>query len=234
MDYNFSDLSPALSALKELNSIDIAANLSPALKAASQCLNTYEKLFQDSTAMQTALKTLSNTLQVSSYKDFISTSGISVLSSMTKNLSSLNMASLGKTVLDSAAILNTESDSQDFIELDGSIIDIIKEVDESIQLPASDDQNNTRIKKTNSEVFWQVISIIVAIIAILQAAYYHNIDTASSTQSYNELLQEEKKQTREEEKQTAELIKQTELLNQIENNTATDATSQESSQLPCN
>ncbi len=235
MNYDFSDISPALSVLKELNSIDIDANLNPALKAASQCFNAYEKIFQNSDAMQTALKTLSNTLQSSPYKDFVASSGISILSSVTKNLSSLNIASLGKTVLDSASILNTESDSQDFIELDESLTDLIKEIDESIQLPTSDDQNSTRIKKTNGELFLQVISIILAIISILQTAYSHNIETVSSTQDYAnyvELLQEEKKQTREEEKQTTEMIKQTEILEQIENNNTTDATLQESSQLP--
>ena len=56
MNYDFSDISPALSVLKELNSIDIDANLNPALKAASQCFNAYEKIFQNSDAMQTALK----------------------------------------------------------------------------------------------------------------------------------------------------------------------------------
>lgn len=235
MDYDFSKLNKSFSQLNKINSTDIIKNLSPASKIVEQSFAVHGKFIQNSSGMQVALKTLSDTLQASSYKDLVASSGTSVLSSVTKNLSSLNIDSLSETVLDSAAILNTENDSQDFIELDKSLTDIIKEIDESIQLPIPDNQGNTRIEKTNWDLFLQVISIVLAIISILQTAYYHNIETVSSTQdqaNHAELLQEEKKQTREEEKQTAELIKQTEILEQIENNTATDATLKESFQLP--
>ncbi len=138
------------------------------------------------------------------------------------------VASVAKSALESSESHIFLDDSEEYINLSKPLADMVKQVDSSVQFPDADDQNTVRIKKTNTESFWQVVSLIIAIIAILQAAHYHNADTVSSAQDQAELMQEEELQTREEQKQTAELIKQTKILEQIEINTSSDLDSHES------
>lgn len=154
MNYDFSKLSPALSQLEKINSADIFNNLSPALKAASQHFAAYEKLIQNSTAMPTALKTLSDTLQASSYKDLVAASGISVLSSITKNLGSLNIASLGETVLET---LNdsTSFPEDDFITCDEAPVKVWN-IPDYIAIPVGN--NRIRMK---TDIFIAILSGIL-------------------------------------------------------------------------
>lgn len=157
MNYDFSKLSPALSQLGKINSADIFNNLSPALKAILQHFSTYEKLIQNSIAMPTALKTLSNTLQTSSYKDLVDISGISALSSTTKNLSFLNIASLGETVLEA---LNDSASfpEDDFITCDEAPVKVWN-VPDSIAIPVGN--NRIRMK---TDIFIAILgSVLVPI-----------------------------------------------------------------------
>lgn len=135
------------------------------------------------------------------------------------------IASVAESALESSDSHVDFNDSREYIDLSEPLADMVKQVDSSVQFPDSDNQNSVRIKKTNTDTFWQVVSILIAIIALLQSAHYHNIDAISSSQDHAELVQEEKAQTREEQKQTAEPIKQTKILDQIEKNISDDTDS---------
>ena len=120
-----------------------------ALKATTQCLAPYEKLIQESSAMQTALKTLSDTFQSSSYKDLVTASGISTL--LDKDSGSLDIALLGKTTLET---LNNSSSfsEEDFITFNETPI---KEwnIPDSVAIPVGN--NRVRIK---TDLFIAILS----------------------------------------------------------------------------
>lgn len=188
MDYDFSKLSLALSQLEKINSVDIFNNLSPALKAASQHFDTYKKLIQNSTAMQTTLKTLSDVLQSSSYRDLVASSGISVLSAMTKNLSSLNIVSLSKTALET---LNDSSSfpEEDFVTFDESPI---KEwnIPDTIAIPVGN--NRIRMK---TDIFITILSGIIVPILLWIAGLIvdlHDAHAKAQTESQRLEIEQER------------------------------------------
>ena len=195
-----------------LSNLGIAESSAVHLSELSRVLSTY------SPAMEAA-KSLSEAVNCALPRSDLSEQPLSAVKAV---------ASVAKSALESSESHIFLDDSEEYINLSKPLADMVKQVDSSIQFPDADDQNTVRIKKTNTESFWQVVSLILAIIAILQTAHYHNVDAVSSAQDQAELIQEEELQTREEQKQTAELIKQTKILEQIEINTSSDLDSHES------
>lgn len=195
-----------------LSSLGVAEVSASHLSEFSRVLSTYSPAIE-------AAKVLSEATNCALSRSVLSEQPLSVVQAV---------ASVAKSALESSELRVCLDDSEEYIDLAKPLADMVKQVDSSVQFPDADDQNTIRIKKTNTESFWQVVSLILAIIAILQTAYYHNVDTVSSAQDQAELMQEEELQTREEQKQTAELIKQTKILEQIEINTSSDLDSHES------
>ena len=138
------------------------------------------------------------------------------MSSYSQTLASLNTTSSGIDSIVSAVssalssldktATSSEEKSNDYIELSEPLVDIVQQVDNSIELPVADNQHTVKIEKSNPDLLGKVLPIILAILAILQAAYYHTIDSVSSAQDYAEIVQ---------------------ILEQIEENTSADYDSQE-------
>lgn len=195
-----------------LSSLGVAQVSASHLSEFSRVLSTYSPAIE-------AAKALSEAANCALSRSVLSDQPLSVVKAV---------ASVTKSALESSESRVCLDDSEEYIDLSKPLADMVKQVDSSMQFPDADNQNSVRIKKTNTDTFWQVVSLILAIIALLQAAHYHNVDTVSSAQDQAELMQEEEFQTCEEQKQTAELIKQTKILEQIEKNTSDDTSSQES------
>lgn len=225
MNPDNSDFSEILKKLNAISDLDTITTITPALKAFILNLEKQEKLYKSlldttRTALQAYADTVPTTLSMK-YTEYLASSGLKTFSSVISDLNLTtsaisNMASVAEKIFEDTY---TSDNTDDCIELEKSVADIVKQIDESIELPNPNKENKVQIEKSNSEVFWQVISIILTIITILQAAYYHNADAVSSAQDHAELMQEEILQTQEEKNQTDEQMKQTEILKQIEKNT---------------
>lgn len=195
MDYDFSELYPALAQLSKINSVDVFNNLSPALKAASQHFDTYKKMIQNSSDLQAALKTLSDTFPDSSCWTFITSSGSSAFSTFADNISSNTsaMEAFGKAL--SKAVENSASfPDDDFVTLDE---EPVKEwnVPDAIAIPIG--HNRIRMK---TELFITLIGIIIPIFLEF-AGFIVDLNAASSEaeietqrieieEKRNELIQE--------------------------------------------
>lgn len=124
------------------------------------------------------------------------------------------------------------------IELSKELVEFIYQVDNSIELPEADENNAVRIKKSNTDTFNKVISVISFIISLITFFYmfyqdysntaltnqHHTEQMLQSEEHHLEQMQQEQEhhdeRMQEERKQTSELQKQSEYLKQIAENTA--------------
>lgn len=195
MDYDFSELYPALTQLSKINSVDVINDLSPGLKAASQHFDTYKKMIQNSSDLQAALKTLSDALPASSCWTFITSSRSSAFSILADNISSNAsvMETFGKA-LSKAVENSTAFPDDDFVTFDE---EPIKEwnVPDSLAIPIG--HNRIRMK---TELFITLIGIIIPIFLEF-AGFIVDLNAASSAaktetqrieieEKRNELIQE--------------------------------------------
>lgn len=234
MDYDFSSLNEMLSKFSDKIKTLPTSNLSPELLDALDNLSHspqissiqetarklqiyYSNLYNPALTATAISQAASKALSINIPYGYDSISGvISAMSSYSQTLASLNTTSSGidsiVSVVSSAlssldkTATSSEEKSNDYIELSEPLVDIVQQVDNSIELPVADNQHTVKIEKSNPDLLGKVLPIILAILAILQAAYYHTIDSVSSAQDYAEIVQ---------------------ILEQIEENTSADYDSQE-------
>lgn len=230
MDYDFSSLNKMLAEFSDKIKAVPTPNLSPEFLAtldnfshspqissiqetARKFQAYYSGLYNPNLTVTAISQAASNALNINIPYDYDSISrAISAMSSYAQTLASLDsgidsivsaissaLSSLDKTATSS------EENSNDYIELSEPLADMVQQVDNSIELPVADNQHTVKIEKSNPDLLGKVLPIILAILAILQAAYYHTIDSVSSAQDHAEIVQ---------------------ILEQIEENTSADYDSQ--------
>ena len=177
----------------------------------------YSKLYNPDLTATAISQAASNTLNINIPYDYDSISkAVSAMASYAKTLTALNTTTSGLDTIVSAVssalgsldktTTSSEENSNDYIELSEPLVDIVQQIDSSIELPVADNQHTVKIEKSNPDLLGKILPIILAILAILQAAYYHTIDSISSAQDHAEIVQ---------------------ILEQIEENTSADYDSQE-------
>lgn len=234
MDYDFSSFNAMLTELSDKIKVPPTLNLSPELLAALDnfshnpeissmqemakkfqiyCSKSYNPNLTATTISQVA----SNLLGINMTYDYDAIKGaVSAMASYAENLTSLNTATSGMNSMLSAvssalgsldkSATSSEEISDDYIELSEPLADIVRQIDDSIELPVANSQQTVKIEKSNSDLFRKVVAIILAILPILLTVYYHTIDSARSAQEHDEIVQ---------------------ILERIEENTSTDSNSQE-------
>ena len=234
MDYDFSSLDKMLAEFSDKIKAIPTPNLSPEFLAAldnfshspqfssiqetARKFQTYYSTLYNPDLTATAIsQAASNALNINIPYDYDSISkAVSAMASYAKTLTALNTTTSGLDTIVSAVssalgsldktTTSSEENSNDYIELSEPLVDIVQQIDSSIELPVADNQHTVKIEKSNPDLLGKILPIILAILAILQAAYYHTIDSISSAQDHAEIVQ---------------------ILEQIEENTSADYDSQE-------
>lgn len=234
MEYDFSSLNKMLAEFSDKIKALPTPNLSPEFLAAldnfshspqfssiqetARKFQTYYSTLYNPDLTATAIsQAASNALNINIPYDYDSISkAVSAMASYAKTLTALNTTTSGLDTIVSAVssalgsldktTTSSEENSNDYIELSEPLMDIVQQIDNSIELPVADNQHTVKIEKSNPDLLGKILPLILAILAILQAAYYHTIDSISSAQDHAEIVQ---------------------ILEQIEENTSADYDSQE-------
>lgn len=242
MDYDFSSFNAMLTELSDKIKVPPTLSLSPELLAAldnfshnpeissmqemAKKFQIYcSKSYNPNLTATTISRVASNLLGINMTYDYDAIKGaVSAMASYAENLTSLNPATSGIDSMVSAvssalgsldkSATSSEEISDDYIELSEPLADIVQQIDDSIELPKADENNVVRIPKIDRNTVLSVLGIILSLIMGLYTIYSNISNTELSIEQHNESMQEEQKQT--------------ELLEQIEENTASDSNSQES------
>lgn len=259
MDYDFSSLNKMLAEFSDKIKAVPTPNLSPEFLAALDNFSHspqissiqeatrkfqayYSNLYNPDLTATAISQAASNALNINIPYDYDSISrAISAMSSYAQTLASLDsgidsivsaissaLSSLDKTATSS------EENSNDYIELSEPLVDMVQQVDNSIELPKADENNVVRVSRIDRNTVLSVLNIIISVIMALYTIQADISSAQESSQQHNESLEQDQRQheenLRQDQQQHEEVMRelhcQTEILEQIEQNTSTDADSQ--------
>lgn len=243
-------LSPALqdfiNNLEPYSKIIHSTSVLSATEIAKKFQIYYSELYKSTFTATQIAQSASKALSINIPYDYDSISGaVSAMASLTQSLSGSDtvtravdeIVSNVSSALDSLDKLTTSSEeiSNDYIELSEPLADIVQKIDSSIELPKADENNVVRVSAINRDTLLNLLGVIIALIMAIYTIQSDKSNTELSIQQHNEVLEQGQRQHEENlrqdqqqhEEAMRELHHQTEFLEQIEQNTSTDADSQE-------
>ena len=192
--------SPAISSISAFTSVTKNMNISN--EAVTSALSTFKTITEQ-------YKMVNDTLAQSVLQAF------SCIASTGDNL--IKIANLCAKALSPLTEVDLTEEDNVHIDLPEQLSEFVNAVDNTIELPQSDSENLIRIEKTNPDVFWKIISMLLTIIGIIIPIYLNAADTKLSEQQHAEIMQLEQKHHDE---NMREECKQTDYLKIISENTA--------------
>lgn len=263
MDYDFSSLNKMLAEFSDKIKAVPTPNLSPEFLAALDNFSHnpqissiqeatrkfqvyYSNLYNPDLTATAISQAASNALNINIPYDYDSISkAVSAMASYAKTLTALNTTTSGLDTIVSAVssalgsldktTTSSEENSNDYIELSEPLVDIVQQIDSSIELPKADENNVVRVSRIDRNTVLSVLNIIISVIMALYTIQADISSAQESSQQHNESLEQDQRQheenLRQDQQQYEEVMRelhcQTEILEQIEQNTSADADSQE-------
>lgn len=244
MAYDFTKmLSPAMQQLIQNISV-CSKDQSALLSAATELYKSWNLNFPNWSSLDLAQKVSSISQSLSSILP--SNIGTDLTVSVAETLTSLNLSnitadSISAMISSAQSVLKsldtTEASTEyDYVELPESLVDITKQIDESILVEHADKDDVVRVHKADINVILAVLSLIFAIFTFFYTEHENALTTQTLNQQHIETLQQNhqfhqetlQQDQQQHEEAMQEERKQSELLKQIEKNTSNDNVSQSS------
>lgn len=217
MDYDFSSLNKMLAEFSDKIKAVPKPNLSPELLAAldnfsrnpqiSSIQETarkfqvyYSNLYNPDLTATAISQAASNALNINIPYNYDSISrAISAMASYTKTLTDLSTTTSGLDTIVSAVssalgsldktTASSEENSNDYIELSEPLVDIVQQIDDSIELPEADENNVVRVPKIDRNTVLSVLGIIISVIMALYTIQSDKANKESAAKDHAEIIQ---------------------------------------------